>query len=300
MGTYRNISLTFWTDAKVDDDFTPHEKYLYLYFLTNPHTNICGCYQIAQNQMTRETGLEWPEVEQLISRMQDVHKVLRYDPGTKEILLLNWGKYNWSRSPKVRDSVFLVVPHIRNQEFREYVIANAESRWEAAPPAEQDSGKKERSKEKTVNSIQDTVNSKQKTVTVYSNSNRKYGYPMDRVSEAEAEAGAEVEEETRKDADFERLWAAYPAARRVNRKSCRKAFDTVTVPIDELLDALERQKSSDEWIKQDGKYIPGMFKWISESRWEAAPPADGFVMGPEELESIRNLARLRDKYKEEQ
>ena len=280
MGTYRNISLTFWTDPKIDDDFSPHEKYLYLYFLTNPHTNICGCYQIAQNQMTRETGLDWPEVEQIISRMQDVHRVLRYDPNTKEILLLNWGKYNWSRSPKVRDSVLLVVPHIRNPEFKEFVLQMAESRWEAAPEA---ADKKERTKEKTVNSIQNTVHSKQETVTVYSNSNRKYGYPMDRVSSAEAEAEAES---TQTDRDFELLWNSYPAKRRANRKGCRALFESVTVPINDLLGALERQKTSEEWHDQDGKYIPGLYKWLEESRWEAAPEVAGFTLGERELKAI--------------
>ena len=31
MATFRSIHLTFWTDSKVDDDFTPEDKYFYLY-----------------------------------------------------------------------------------------------------------------------------------------------------------------------------------------------------------------------------------------------------------------------------
>ena len=56
MAFYRNISINFWTDSKIDDDFTPEDKYFYLYLLTNPHTNICGCYEISMKQMERETG----------------------------------------------------------------------------------------------------------------------------------------------------------------------------------------------------------------------------------------------------
>ena len=31
MASYRNISMDFWTDSKVVDDFTPEDRYIYLY-----------------------------------------------------------------------------------------------------------------------------------------------------------------------------------------------------------------------------------------------------------------------------
>lgn len=273
MGTYRNISLTFWTDAKIDDDFTPHEKYLYLYFLTNPHTNICGCYQIAQNQMTRETGLEWPEVEQLITRMQEVHKVLRYCPETKELLLLNWGKYNWSRSDNVRTAVMSVVPHIRNPEYQDFVISAATARWG-------DQVQKERTKEKTVirnqyteRRKQKTVNSKQSTVTDYSIQNTEYlptdstgyRYPIDRVSDGDSLRDVE--------ADFQRFWEAYP--RKIREAEARAAFQDVTVPVDVLIKAIEAQKTGKEWANEDGRYIPSPAKWLKGERWtDGVTPAE--------------------------
>lgn len=42
MATYRQIYISFWSDTKVCDDFSPEDKYFYIYLLTNPHTNICG------------------------------------------------------------------------------------------------------------------------------------------------------------------------------------------------------------------------------------------------------------------
>ena len=56
MAVYRNVHLSFWTDNKVEDDFTPEDKYFYMYLLTNPQTNICGCYEVSYSQMTRQTG----------------------------------------------------------------------------------------------------------------------------------------------------------------------------------------------------------------------------------------------------
>ena len=31
MARYRNVSTSFWEDNKVVDDFTPEDKYIYLY-----------------------------------------------------------------------------------------------------------------------------------------------------------------------------------------------------------------------------------------------------------------------------
>ena len=67
MATFRSIHLTFWTDSKVDDDFTPEDKYFYLYLLTNPHTNLCGCYEISTKQMIRETGYNEDTVKALLN-----------------------------------------------------------------------------------------------------------------------------------------------------------------------------------------------------------------------------------------
>ena len=272
MGTYRNISLTFWTDAKIDDDFTPHEKYLYLYFLTNPHTNICGCYQIAQNQMTRETGLEWPEVEQLITRMQEVHKVLRYCPETKELLLLNWGKYNWSRSFKVQAAVEAVAGHIKHPEFRDYVLSSMTAKMAESSGTDQDlGGKKESTKEKT--GISKSVSSKQNAVSRQHITEQKsdtdgpigYRYPMDRVSDGDSLRDVE--------ADFQRFWEAYP--RKIREADARAAFQDVTVPVDVLIKAIEAQKTGKEWANEDGRYIPSPAKWLKGERWtDGVTPAE--------------------------
>lgn len=122
MANYRTISTAFWTDSKVDDDFTPEDKYFYLYLLTNPHTNICGCYEISMKQMERETGYNQDTVKRLIYRMEKNHNVIRYSEDTKEVLLINWGKYNWSASEKVKKAVLSVAEYIKNDSFKKYVI----------------------------------------------------------------------------------------------------------------------------------------------------------------------------------
>jgi hypothetical protein len=121
MAAYRNISVSFWTDSKVDDEFTPEDKYFFLYLLTNPHTNICGCYEISMRQMERETGYNADTIQRLINRMQNIHRVIMYSDLTKEILIVNWSRYNWSESDKLKKAVINVAKYIKNPSFRKIV-----------------------------------------------------------------------------------------------------------------------------------------------------------------------------------
>lgn len=122
MAVYRNVQLSFWTDSKIEDDFTPEDKYFYLYLITNPQTNICGCYQISYSQVTNQTGYNKETIKRLIERFEKVHNVIRFCEDTKEILVLNWHKYNLNKSEKTLAGAESVAKHIKTLEFREYVF----------------------------------------------------------------------------------------------------------------------------------------------------------------------------------
>lgn len=120
---HRTITPSFWTDPKVADEFTPEDRYFYLYLLTNPHTDISGCYEISTRAMARETGYNEDSVKHLLNRMQNVHRVIVYDGETKEVLILNWSKYNWTVSPKLLKAVELSARTIKNETFKDFVLA---------------------------------------------------------------------------------------------------------------------------------------------------------------------------------
>ena len=127
MATYRNIQLSFWTDAKVADEFTPEDKYFYLYLLTNPHTNICGCYELSIRQMSIETGYSQETVTRLLERFALVHDVIRYSKANKELLVINWHKYNWTKSDKLKASIRNTIKIIKTQSFKDYLSKCYES-----------------------------------------------------------------------------------------------------------------------------------------------------------------------------
>ena len=47
-----------------------------------------------------------------------------------------------------------------------------------------------------------------------------------------------------------------------------KAFKKVKVPVSVLLDAIEKQKKSEDWKKEGGKFIPYPTTWLNGKRWE--------------------------------
>ena len=68
MALYRIVCMTFWTDTKIADEFTPEDKYFYLYLFTNPHTNLAGCYEIGIKQIANEIGYKVETVKNLLDR----------------------------------------------------------------------------------------------------------------------------------------------------------------------------------------------------------------------------------------
>lgn len=121
MAIYRNIQMSFWTDSKIIDDFTPDERYFYLYLLTNPHTNLIGCYEISTKHIADETGYTKEKVDKLITKLSKDHKVIVYSKESKEMLLVNWHKYNWTQSEKLRKLLSKEIDGVKNVDFKAFL-----------------------------------------------------------------------------------------------------------------------------------------------------------------------------------
>lgn len=65
---------------------------------------------------------------------------------------------------------------------------------------------------------------------------------------------------------FDRFWKAYP--KKKDKANAEKAFRKVKVPVSVLVDAIKRQSASEEWNKDNGKYIPYPSTWLNGKRWE--------------------------------
>lgn len=123
MALYRTVSLQFWTDPKVDDEFSPEDKYFYLYLLTNPHTALCGCYEISMKQMCRETGYNEDTVNRLLNRLEKQHEVIRYSAAFSEVLILNWHKHHPVHTNEAFRKIYRSAETVHSPEFRSYLAS---------------------------------------------------------------------------------------------------------------------------------------------------------------------------------
>lgn len=86
--------------------------------------------------------------------------------------------------------------------------------------------------------------------------------------------GNATREEKRRDTHivpigFAQLWAAYP--RKTARAAAMRSFSKLNpdnVLIASILVALDRQKRSDQWIRDGGKFVPHAATWLNGRRWE--------------------------------
>lgn len=70
---------------------------------------------------------------------------------------------------------------------------------------------------------------------------------------------------------FESFWEAYPRHRRVKKVQAQRSWDKIAPDLDLqclILDALERYKRTEQWLKEDGKYVPHPTSWLNARRWE--------------------------------
>lgn len=146
MAGYRNVETSFWEDPKVVDDFTPEDRYGFLWCMTNTHTNMCGCYEVSIKQMAQELGYAEDTTLNLLKRLDRIHDVIRYDVNTKELLVCNWYKYKWHNSEKVDRPLLAEIQKVKSDSFRTYLAALYNARSTVKEPYDPDTGKKPKKK----------------------------------------------------------------------------------------------------------------------------------------------------------
>ncbi|WP_299092254.1 DnaD domain protein [uncultured Metabacillus sp.] len=122
MAKYRMVRTDFWKNPIVLEEMIPEDKYFYLYLLTNPHTTQIGIYRITKKQMAFDLGYSIESVHSLMERFIRHHKLIRYNPETRELAIKNWGKDNLHKGGKpVMDCIFFELNEVEDASLIRYV-----------------------------------------------------------------------------------------------------------------------------------------------------------------------------------
>ena len=94
-------------------------------------------------------------------------------------------------------------------------------------------------------------------------------------------------------ADFERVWKAYP--KKVSKGQAKKTWLKINPSeqlIETMLSTIERAKTSEQWQKDNGQYIPHLSTWLNAEGWEDdyGPPATT----PEGKQAVERQQRERE------
>lgn len=268
MAIHRNIQMSFWTDTKICDEFSPNEKYMYLYLMTNPHTNLCGCYEVSVRQIVFETGLEKKTVNSLLSDLK-AKGVIDIAEETHELLLIHWHRYNWTSSDKFRKALAESISYVRHQGFKDYLTEVFEG----------------------IDAVYDHEKYHNDTVSI------PYPYPMDTsvsVTDTVTDTVSVTDE-------FEQLWSLYP--KKQGKNSALKAYEKARkdgVTYEEVKNGI---KAYSEYVRgKDTQYIKMGSSFFNQRAWQDdwsikdgrkrfdehgdEPSQDGFGTEPEGWDTI--------------
>lgn len=124
MGIKRVVDTDFWTDEKVEQ-FTPEEKYFWVYLLTNSYTRQLGIYHITKKQMAFQLGYDIDTVSKLLDRFENEHHMIRFIDS--EVAIKNSLKYSIVKGGKpVEDCLIADLKKVKHKELVDWVFDNLE------------------------------------------------------------------------------------------------------------------------------------------------------------------------------
>lgn len=218
----RTINTKIWEDEKFET-FSPDERLFWHTILTNPRSNNLGSYKLTIRVLQNLMGYDKGVVESLVSRFKDTYKMIDYDFKTQEVLILNFSKYNWTKSPKYKANLIKHYEKIESEDL------------------------------------------KSKIETIFN----KFYTKDDEIKAPISNELVEVPFGVSIDELFNRFWSVYP--KKQAKGTAEKWFKT-NKPSEELVDLMikvvNKWKVSDNWLKDNGKYVPLPSTWLNAKRWE--------------------------------
>jgi uncharacterized phage protein (TIGR02220 family) len=118
MALFRTVYTSFWDDPRVVEEMTPEDKLFFLYLLTNQKTTQIGVYQLTKKEMAFTLGYSTESINSLMDRFENHHKLIKYNPETREVAILNWGKHNFNKGGKpIEDCVKKELESVKDFSF---------------------------------------------------------------------------------------------------------------------------------------------------------------------------------------
>lgn len=68
---------------------------------------------------------------------------------------------------------------------------------------------------------------------------------------------------------FDDFWNTYP--KKIGKEKCRVWFKTKKPNkelIEKMIQAVNTQKETEQWTRENGRFIPHPYTWLNQGRWD--------------------------------
>lgn len=128
MGIKRIVDTSFWTDPKLDE-FSPEDRYFWLYLLTNPFSKQLGIYEISIRQAAFQMGYSIDAFNVLLDRFENKYRVIRFSKETNEVAILNFLRHSVMKGGKpVEDCIRKEMTLVKNKRLIDIVFSRLHGR----------------------------------------------------------------------------------------------------------------------------------------------------------------------------
>ena len=90
-------------------------------------------------------------------------------------------------------------------------------------------------------------------------------------SQSHSQSHSELEKEKNKTGEFDVFWNAYP--KKIGKKDALKAWEKAKdkPALADILRSIASFKSTEQWTKDNGQFIPNPSTWLNQGRWADEP-----------------------------
>jgi len=262
MMLYTRVESRFWQDEKmraVSDD----ARYLMLYLLTSPHRNILGFYFLPSPYACFDLGWDEKRFQKGLQELLQTGRV-KYDARAHVVLVQNYLKHNPLENPnQVKSAIERLEEMPKTPLFQDFLaVVEQFDKPFIQPLAER---LRERLREPGTGTVTEAgLNNTHAPGGASAQPQNPSAQPADQSGEQRKRAKTQKQEEL-----FARFWAAYPKKR--SKGQAEKAWAKLQPDeqlVETMLATLERAKKSEEWRKENWRYIPYPATWLNAKGWE--------------------------------
>lgn len=123
MGTKRVVDVSFWTDEKVLNMFSPEDRLFMLYILTCPDSTQLGVFKLNPKVAAFHLGYSAETIMVLLDRFETKYGIIKRSKETNEVAIKNFLRYSILKGGKpVADLLNREIKAVKDVSLLDYVF----------------------------------------------------------------------------------------------------------------------------------------------------------------------------------